>query len=720
MESNASTLASGLETQVRRVVAELQCLVDSDQDHSFVVERAVTQFSKLADRTEHVRLKLHSDWLSPLGEALCSSICRQLEVEGYLQQQSWFPSVVPQVEWPKTGERVGSFHLLEQIGHGARSRVYLCRQTGVGDRHVVVKFTNGCPFEADVLGRLRHPNIVPIYSATEERNGISSLCMPFLGRSTLVDYIEDAESVSVPHADQIVHAAARHKRPTDGVLAESQLPAVPTFYSRSESVTWLGWKIAMALAHAHGLGVVHGDVKPSNILLAWDGNPLLMDFNLSGSLTHAIEARGGTLPYMPPEQLQSFGLDCCDAVYDQRSDLFSFGVVLYEALTGRLPFTISSEGVDRASLVAQLLCRQRGGITPLRSIDKRIPAKLATTVECCLQFDPARRPRSAQAVSDALGTEFRFVRRASRVASRHRVLLVSVAACFISAVGAIGAATILRPPEYQRLFLQGRAQFEHGHYKEALLAFDRSLMLNADQNEARFALGRALLHSGEISRAQSCFQELYRREKSARSSGYVGYCMSLKGEMTDAIAWYAQSLCLDNGSPEIHNNIAVAYESGRSRLGRNEQLNKAIDHLRKACEALGDQPTIVSNWIRLQLRLAESRGSLVPKETADLAEQLMRKCPDQQAVQLLAARTFIQRSAVDPSKLKVAAQGLRRAVELGYQVSPHSAEWRSLHSTSHWAEILGASSSNGTKPASQPMLTRSLEPLSLANRPASF
>src|SRR5690242_18586118 len=116
MESDASTQAGSLETRVRRVVAELKCLVESDQDHSFVVEKAVTQFSKLADPTEQVPLEMYSDWLSPLGEALCSSICRQLEVEGYLQQQPWFPSVVPRVEWPNAGSRLGSFHLLEQIG----------------------------------------------------------------------------------------------------------------------------------------------------------------------------------------------------------------------------------------------------------------------------------------------------------------------------------------------------------------------------------------------------------------------------------------------------------------------------------------------------------------------------------------------------------------------------------------------------------------------------
>jgi tetratricopeptide (TPR) repeat protein len=691
MESNASTHAASLETRVRRVVAELKSLVDSDQEHSFVVERAVKQFSKLADRSDHVALKLYSDWLSPLGESLRSSICRQLEVEGYLQQQPWFPSVVPTAKWPKTGERVGSFHLLEQIGRGACSRVYLCRQAGIGDRHVVVKFTDGCPFEADVLGRLRHSNIVPIYSATEDRSGISSLCMPFLGRSTLVDYIEDAECATLLPSESLIHSATRRKQPTDGILGDSLLPAVPKFYSRSECVTWLGWRIALALAHAHGQGIVHGDVKPSNILLAWDGNPMLMDFNLSGSLSHAIEARGGTLPYMPPEQLQSFGHECYDAVYDQRSDLFSLGVVLYEALTGRLPFPISSGGDDRASLAVQLLSRQRAGATPVRSIDKTIPSNLASAVESCLRFDPERRLPSAQALSDALGAEFGLVRRASRVANRHRVLVVGVAAAFIISVGTFSMAAILRPPEFQRLYLQGKEQFDRGEYSVSLLAFDRSLTLNADQNETRFALGTALLRSGEISRAQSCFQELYRREKSARASGYVGYCMSLKGEMTDAIAWYARSLDYDDESPEIHNNLAVAYESGRSRLGHIEQLTVAMEHLRRSRSALGDNPTIVANQIRLQLRLAESTSSLVPKETAELAKWLVRECPDQKSVQLDAARVFIQHSSADPSGLDAGAECLRRAIELGYRISPSSAEWRSLHSTKQWAEILAAS-----------------------------
>ncbi len=101
-------------------------------------------------------------------------------------------------------------------------------------------------------------------------------------------------------------------------------------------------RLADGLGHAHERGILHRDLKPANILLADDGQPMLLDFNLSEDLKLRSRAPaafiGGTLPYMAPEQLQAFQHGTCGG--DARSDIFSLGVILYELLTGEHPFPL--------------------------------------------------------------------------------------------------------------------------------------------------------------------------------------------------------------------------------------------------------------------------------------------------------------------------------------------------------------------------------------------
>src|SRR5262249_27802611 len=104
----------------------------------------------------------------------------------------------------------------------------------------------------------------------------------------------------------------------------------------------LAVQLADALAFVHAQGVLHGDLKPSNVLLGPDGRPRLLDFNLSADVQAAYDQLGGTATYMSPEQLRSS--NPAAAGFDDRSDIFSLGVVLYELLCGRHPFGMPPEG----------------------------------------------------------------------------------------------------------------------------------------------------------------------------------------------------------------------------------------------------------------------------------------------------------------------------------------------------------------------------------------
>src|SRR5439155_9925527 len=111
-----------------------------------------------------------------------------------------------------------------------------------------------------------------------------------------------------------------------------------------DAILWIVGRLAEGLAHAHDRGILHRDLKPANVLLTDDGQPMLLDFNLSEDCKlrgHAAAARvGGTLPYMSPEQLAAFSDR--GRVVDARSDLYSLGLILYELLAGRSPFPAMS------------------------------------------------------------------------------------------------------------------------------------------------------------------------------------------------------------------------------------------------------------------------------------------------------------------------------------------------------------------------------------------
>jgi serine/threonine protein kinase len=158
--------------------------------------------------------------------------------------------------------------------------------------------------------------------------------MPLLGRSTLIDALNrlSAEGSAARTSDLFARVAAG--------------PVVPAKPGRrggdyTTSSIALIQRVAQGLAAAHAVGVVHGDIKPSNVLLSFTGEPMLMDFNLSAGPSGDFERTGGTPPYMAPECLADFwrpSRSDTTRPLDPRSDLFSVGVVLLELLLGRIPF----------------------------------------------------------------------------------------------------------------------------------------------------------------------------------------------------------------------------------------------------------------------------------------------------------------------------------------------------------------------------------------------
>jgi serine/threonine-protein kinase len=207
--------------------------------------------------------------------------------------------------------------------------------------------------EARKVARLRHPGIVAVHDICRESGA-------YFFVSDLIDGTD---------------LAAR--------LRQGRLPP--------DQVARLVSEVARILAYAHGQGLIHRDIKPANILLDPQDNPLLTDFGIATTeqeLLNEPQRTLATLAYASPEQVSG-------KVIDARSDLWSLGVVLYELLTGRLPF----DDPDPVALKEMILSHEPPS---LRSLDPAIPKALERICQKCLAKSPAQRYASAQELANEL------------------------------------------------------------------------------------------------------------------------------------------------------------------------------------------------------------------------------------------------------------------------------------------------------------------------------
>ncbi len=304
------------------------------------------------------------------------------------------------IRLPDPGERLGDFSLHSVLGEGATGRTYLADQPNLADRLVVLKVM---PLEHDEhlsLARLQHSFIVPLFS---EHNfselGLRALCMPFLGGSDLARILTLLQPIPIEKRSwgDVIDALDRVRPRHDahqGVVAPLRKNRDRITYEKG--VCLITSFLAEALHYAHERGLIHLDVKPSNVLIAADGEPMLLDFHLAQPPIRAgapVPRLGGTRGYMSPEQQRA--LDCIrsddpiDVEVDRRSDVYSLGLVLSEILAGR-------------PLNAEELANPR-----VDRLNRQMSAGLAAIIARCLAFDPRERYQTAEALADDLKRVFR-------------------------------------------------------------------------------------------------------------------------------------------------------------------------------------------------------------------------------------------------------------------------------------------------------------------------
>lgn len=273
-----------------------------------------------------------------------SSICRRLEVHDFFVTEPAFPVI---------GQRILGLQLIDELGRGALARVFLAEEVDVGNRLVAVKFSHEGQYEADFLGRLQHPNIVPIHSVKfDPATGLSAVVMPYLGDKTLADTV-------IKDVDETLRIFAQ---------------------------------LTDALAYTHSQKILHRDLKPSNVLMG--DRPMLMDFNLSADLTTESKRVGGTLQYMAPEQRAQVEGDAIEI--DGRADIYSLGVMLNESLAGlptsrriqdivnRCTTTRPEDRFDTAESLATALRRELRPVPRATRWSRRHPLRATAILVICL------------------------------------------------------------------------------------------------------------------------------------------------------------------------------------------------------------------------------------------------------------------------------------------------------------------------------------------------
>jgi tetratricopeptide (TPR) repeat protein len=351
-------------------------------------------------------------------------------VRRYPEVGGVLPQVLPALQWLQAltpadqglvpvakdpVEALGEFRLVREIGRGGMGIVYEAEQLSLSRRVAlkVLPVTTGLDakqlarfrIEAQVMAALHHPHIVPIFAVGCDR-GVHYYAMQLIEGRSLADRLRE--------------------------------PGAPGRFAPREAAR-LAMQAAEALEHAHGLGVLHRDVKPGNLLVDGPGHLWVSDFGLArlqgrDDLTESGD-RLGTLRYMSPEQASG------GRVLDPRTDVYALGATLYELLTARPSF----DGVDRHDLLRRIA---HFDPIPPRKIDPSIPRDLETIVGKAMAKEPERRYATARELADDLG---RFLgdrpirarrpgvaERLARWSQRHR--RASVIAAGILVVATLAAA----------------------------------------------------------------------------------------------------------------------------------------------------------------------------------------------------------------------------------------------------------------------------------------
>lgn len=622
------------------------------------------------------------------------------------------------VDRPRAGRTIGDYDLLREIGRGGMGVVYDALQrslrrrvalkvlpvTSSQDPRHIARFKN----EAQAAAQAQHPNIVPVFGVGEA-DGVHYYAMQLIEGESLACYVRRGSRAADQQAPstllnntQTAWGEARQPvliPPSSGDVSNSWNPhpeasGVLKTTSHVEWVARLGVQAARGLHAAHEIGVIHRDVKPSNLLVDRAGKLWITDFGLArmreaDALTHTGDILG-TMRYMSPEQAQGR-----TALVDHRTDVYSLGVTLYELAT----FVHPAEGAGDVQLFFE---RTRQSYRPLRHWNPHVPVDFETLVLKAMGEFPQDRYATAAELADDLD---RFLRgepilasppsvasRAAKWARRHRAAVMAAAGVACLAFVGLAASVVLIAE--QKANVVAESERREDALRVTREALDEFTMLFGEQ--------LAGISGAEGVRRQAYERGIEYYEKVVQQSAddpefaadygmALGKLGALKAKMGDdeqalkllqqAQEQYEQLHADEPGNVDYARRLALSYNNVGLQLGKMGQSDAALELLRKAADlqshlafTTGETPELNSDVAATQSNLGVVLGNNGDRsgaakhfaEAIELQLEALRRSPhDPLAMRDLAAGlSNLGAQQQQQGKVAAAADSFHKAMDL--------------------------------------------------------
>jgi serine/threonine protein kinase len=594
-----------------RVLEYLEAFPVLAEEDNRVISLVYEEFCLLQETGEDPDSLAFCEAYSPWRDSLHSQLVYHRELSRAVGAET------PAVNFPALGERFDKYRLTSILGEGGVARVYLAIEEALGDRKVAIKVSSSFGQEPSILARLDHQNIVPILTVAESDSGLLGICMPYRAGLTLENLIKRIGRGTPPRAASAISLALRPQNSQSGSPPEEQregwagFPINRTF---PEGVAWIGLSLANALSYLHKKGVFHRDIKPANILLAYKEGPQLLDFNLAQEPNNpgvaAAAQKGGTLPYMAPEQLKAFIDSSAWESVSESADIYSLGLVLRELLTGRAPELPTSQG-SLAREIQSLIDRRRDPAESIGDINPSVPPSFESIIDKCLAFRPEDRYASANDLAQDLRCflerkPLKFAPNTSKFElvvnwvcrNRRPMLAASLCSVFLALLVWVLPLVLPRSLPGEVDFKRAEGHLESSnpeHVKLALGEFEKLHHERTDTARSSFGLAMTLLklnrnkpptqdiqnlieEASEKADIEKVLQDyLERNPNSAMLHLNMGILLHQKDQLDQARIELETTLKLDPGSVKAHAELADLEL-------KVHHFQAAIDHLESAIE----------------------------------------------------------------------------------------------------------------------------------------